>query len=126
MCELESLASSIIPANDHGVECRAAADDCCDSAPASGQDLAMSTSASYRCESSIAIDIETSGLAVQVQTRLSEDSQLIELATRLDVARTQLCVTQQRLEHALQRIGFLEAQLMQRDQVIDYFCQSAN
>jgi hypothetical protein len=71
---------------------------------------------------SVQVNLQTSGLAFQVHTQMPQSNQIIELMARLDLAMSQLKETQLKLENAMQRIGFLEAQVMHRDQVIDQLC----
>jgi len=77
-----------------------------------------------RAESnSVQVNLQTSsGLAFQVLTQMPQSNQIIDLMARLDLVASQLRETQLKLENAMQRIGFLEAQVMHRDQVIDQLC----
>jgi hypothetical protein len=72
---------------------------------------------------SVQVNLQTSGLAFQVHTQMPQNNQIIDLVARLDLVVSQLKETQLKLEGAMQRIGFLEAQVMQRDQVIDQLCK---
>jgi hypothetical protein len=54
-------------------------------------------------------------LSLQLQTQ-PVSVQLIELAAKLDLTTSQLKESQTRLETAFFRIGFLEAQLEQKEQ----------
>jgi hypothetical protein len=72
---------------------------------------------------SVQVNLQTSGLAFQVHTQMPQNNQIIDLVARLDLVVSQLKETQLKLETAFQRIGFLEAQVMHRDQVIDQLCK---
>jgi hypothetical protein len=71
------------------------------------------------------INLQTSGLAVELQTQVAHSAPLIELNARAELLAVQLSQTQQKLEIAWQRIDFLEAQVQQRDQIIDQLCKQS-
>lgn len=74
--------------------------------------------------SSVQVNLQTSGLAFQVQTQVPQSTMIIELNAKIEILAQQLVATQAKLEDALRRVGFLEAQVLQRDQVIDQLCKN--
>jgi hypothetical protein len=72
----------------------------------------------------VQVNLETPGLAFQVQTLIPQNSQVTELTARLEMAITLLRETLDKLEIAHTRVGFLEAQVLQRDQVIEQLCKN--
>jgi hypothetical protein len=72
---------------------------------------------------SVKVNLQTSGLAFQVHTQVPTNNQIIDLSARVDLLSVQLQECQSRLHEAMHKIGFLEAQLQQRDQIIDQLCK---
>jgi hypothetical protein len=73
--------------------------------------------------SSVQVKLETPGIAFEVNTHVATNNQIVDLSARLDLVLTLLSQSQGKLESALKRIGFLEAQVLQRDQIIDRLCR---
>jgi hypothetical protein len=63
------------------------------------------------CASTMSFNLQTSGLAVQIQTTTPVSLQIADIASKLELAIFKLSETEQRLDAAMRRIGFLEAQL---------------
>jgi methylphosphotriester-DNA--protein-cysteine methyltransferase len=68
---------------------------------------------------SLNLNLQTDGLAFQLQTRAPLTPQLVALTTRLEVALDRLQETDGRLGNAIYRIGYLEAQLAEREREIE-------
>ena len=68
---------------------------------------------------SLDLNLQTAGLAFQLRTRAPVSSQLVELTTRLEVALERLREMDGRLGSAVHRIGYLEAQLSEREREIE-------
>jgi hypothetical protein len=60
---------------------------------------------------SVRLNLEAAGLSFQMHTEVPQNLQAIELNAQLQLALAQLKETQDKLENAWCRIGFLEAQL---------------
>jgi len=73
---------------------------------------------------SVSVELQATGIALQVRTHLPTHSQILDLTARLDFATQQLNLAQQNLQNAFTRIGFLEAQLQQRDELIEYLSRT--
>ncbi len=71
------------------------------------------------------VNLQTSGLNRELETQLAHSAPLIELNAQVELLSSQLLQTQEKLERAWQRIGFLEAQTQQREQIINYLCQQS-
>jgi hypothetical protein len=61
--------------------------------------------------SSMSFNLQTSGLALQIKTKMAANITVVELKSKLEFALLMLAQTETRLEAAQRRIGFLEAQL---------------
>jgi hypothetical protein len=61
--------------------------------------------------STMSFNLQTSGLAVQIQTTTPVNLQVVDLTSKLELVVCKLTETEQRLDAAMRRIGFLEAQL---------------
>ncbi|HEY9760454.1 MAG TPA: hypothetical protein V6C97_35170 [Oculatellaceae cyanobacterium] len=73
--------------------------------------------------SSMSFNLQTSGLAVQIKTKLAANLTVVELQSKLEFALLMLSQTEARLEAAQKRIGFLEAHLEAQTQ-LDHQAQS--
>ena len=60
---------------------------------------------------SMSFNLQTSGLAVQIKTKMAANMTVVELQSKLEFALLMLNQTEARLEAAHRRIGFLEAHL---------------
>jgi hypothetical protein len=79
-----------------------------------GKDLDQSD-----CANSLSLKLESAGLAFQLETRAALTPQLVALATKLEVACADLKEKDGRLANALYRIGYLEAQLAERERELE-------
>ena len=61
--------------------------------------------------STMSFNLQTAGIAVQIQTTTPVSLQVVDLTSKLEVVVYKLSETEQRLDAAMRRIGFLEAQL---------------
>jgi hypothetical protein len=61
--------------------------------------------------STMSFNLQTSGLAVQIQTTTPVNLQVADLTSKLELVVFKLSETEQRLDAAMRQIGFLEAQL---------------
>jgi hypothetical protein len=61
--------------------------------------------------STMSFNLQSSGLAVQIQTTMPVNLQVADLTSKLELVVCKLSDTEQRLDAAMRRIGFLEAQL---------------
>ena len=68
---------------------------------------------------SLHLNLHTNGLALQLHTRAPMATQLVELTTKLAVAEDRLNEMDIRLGAAIYRIGYLEAQLAEREGQIE-------
>jgi hypothetical protein len=59
----------------------------------------------------MSFNLQSSGLAVQIQTTMPVNLQVADLTSKLELVVCKLSDTEQRLDAAMRRIGFLEAQL---------------
>lgn len=76
--------------------------------------------------SSVQVKLEASGIAFEVNTQVAKSNQIVDLGARLDLVLNQLSEAQLKLELAHERIGYLEAQVQQRDQIIDRLCKDSS
>lgn len=60
---------------------------------------------------SMSFNLQTSGLAVQINTTTPASVLVVDLQAKLEFALIKLSETEAKLEAAMRRIGFLEAQL---------------
>lgn len=67
----------------------------------------------------VQVNLQAPNLAFQVETQMPVSNQIIELSARLSVLSEMLDAAHSKLDNAMQRIGYLEAQVAQRDQIID-------
>ncbi len=68
---------------------------------------------------SMSFNLQTSGLAVQIQTKTSPNAQLADLQSKFEFALAKLSECEHRLDAAMRRIGYLEAQLeMKREPAV--------
>ncbi len=71
------------------------------------------------CANTLSLKLESAGLAFQLETRAALTPQLVALATKLEVACGDLKEKDARLANALYRIGYLEAQLAERERELE-------
>jgi hypothetical protein len=71
------------------------------------------------------LNLQTDGLTFQLQTRAPLAPQLVALTTRLEVVLDRLQETDGRLGQAIYRIGYLEAQLGEREREIERLQRAA-
>jgi hypothetical protein len=121
LSNLTAAASSVPPAVlgsldavDQTDHVQVIALNCADESFPPGQD-------SFDSANSLSLKLQTSGLAFHLQTRAPLSSQLVELTARLEVALERLAQMDDKLGHAFHRIGYLEAQLAQREREIARF-----
>ncbi len=61
--------------------------------------------------STMSFNLQSSGLAVQIQTTTPVNLQIADLTSKLELVVCKLSETEQRLDTAMRRVGYLEAQL---------------
>lgn len=66
----------------------------------------------------MSLNLRTAALSVQLQTKTAASGAIAELATKLECATSRVSDLENRLTHAIYRIGFLEAQLAEKDRII--------
>ncbi len=72
---------------------------------------------------SLNLHLQTQGLALQLQTRASLSPQLVALTTRLEFALDKLKETEDRLNTAIYKVGYLEAQLEQKNKEVSLLAE---
>jgi hypothetical protein len=87
-------------------------------------EIVMAPLQSSEDNNSMQVNLQTSGLAFQVRTQMPVNNQVIDLSARVELLTTQLKDSQSSLSQSMHRIGFLEAQLLQKQELIDHFCQA--
>jgi hypothetical protein len=76
-----------------------------------GTELTELTEAQAGNASTMSFNLQTSGIAVQIQTTTPVSLHVVDLTSKLEVVVCKLSETEQRLDNAMRRIGYLEAQL---------------
>jgi len=85
-------------------------------------EIIMAPSEAAQSGNSMQVNLQTSGLAFQVRTQTPVNNQIIALSARVELLSAQLEDSQSRLRQSIQRIGYLEAQLEQKQELIEHLC----